>query len=60
MADSETPDFGDPSNQKRHIYTFQLSTAIFPSGLACLMCGVSDSTVQKEQLGLCMLLEVCS
>lgn len=59
MADSETPDFGDLGNQKVHIHTFKLSTAILPSSLACLLCGISDGTVQKEQLGLCVLLEVC-
>lgn len=30
------------------------------TGLDCLLFGVSDGTVQKEQLGLCVLLEVCS
>lgn len=53
MADSATPDFGDPSNQKVHVYNVPPSAAIFPSSLARSLRDVSDSTVQKEQLGLC-------
>lgn len=60
MADSATPDFGDPSNQQVHVYSVPPSAAIFPSSLACSLRDVSDSTVQKEQLGLCVLPEVSS
>lgn len=48
MGDSETPDLGDLSNQKVHIYTFRISDASFPNSLAYLLHGVSDTTVKKS------------
>lgn len=60
MVDSETSDSGDLNHQKVHIYSFKLRAAMLHTGLDCLLFGVSDGTVQKEQLGLCVLLEVCS